>query len=91
MSEFFQNVFLVLQKISINALMVLGYKLTLQRNSDNQVLIHPAQAEDAANLALAGRIIINGISLHYRIIHQVYRIKNYCWNISYPNLQQIYH
>ena len=40
----------------------LGYKLTLQRNSDNHVLSHPAQANDAANLALAGRVIIDDIS-----------------------------
>ena len=40
----------------------MGYKLTLQRNSDNHVLSHPAQAIDAANLALAGRVIIDDIS-----------------------------
>ena len=40
----------------------LGNKLTLQRKSDNQVLNHPAQANDAANLALAGRGIIDDIS-----------------------------
>ena len=39
----------------------MGYKLTLQRNSDNHVLSHPAQANDAANLALAGRFIIEDI------------------------------
>ena len=42
----------------------LGYKLTLQRNSDNHELSHPAQAHDAANLALAGRVIINDKSLY---------------------------
>ena len=40
----------------------LGYKLTLQRNSDSHVLSHPAQAKDAANLVLAGRVIIDDIS-----------------------------
>ena len=46
----------------------LGYKLTLQRKSDNHVLSDPAQANDAANLALARRVIIDDISLcvpHY--------------------------
>ena len=42
----------------------LAYKLTLQRNSDNHVLSHPAQANAAANLALAGRVIIDDISLY---------------------------
>ena len=40
----------------------LGYKLTLQRNSDNHVLSHPAQANDAANIDLAGRVILDDIS-----------------------------
>ena len=40
----------------------LGYELTLQRKSDNLNLRHPVQANDAANQALAGRFIINGIS-----------------------------
>ena len=42
----------------------LGYKLTLQRNSDNHVLSHPAQDNDAASLALARRLIIDDISLY---------------------------
>ena len=42
----------------------MGYKLTLQRNSDNHVLSHPAQANDAENLALEGRVIIDDISLY---------------------------
>ena len=42
----------------------LGYKLTLQRNSDNHVLGHPAGANDAASLALTGRVIIDDISLY---------------------------
>ena len=42
----------------------MGYKITLQRNSDNHVLSHPAQANDALNLALAGRVIIDDISLY---------------------------
>ena len=40
----------------------LGYKLTLQRNSDHHVVKHPAQVNDAANLALAGRDIIDDIN-----------------------------
>ena len=38
------------------------YKLTLQKNSDNHVLSHPAKANDAANVALAGRVFIDDIS-----------------------------
>ena len=40
----------------------LGYKLTLQRNSDNHVSSHPPQANDAANLALAGKVNIEDLS-----------------------------
>ena len=40
----------------------LGYKLALQRNSDNHVLVHPTQTNDAANLVLAGRVIIDDIN-----------------------------
>ena len=46
----------------------LGYKLTLHRKSDNHVLSHRAQANDAANFALAGIVIIEDLSwyvLHY--------------------------
>ena len=43
----------------------LGYKLTLQRESDNHVICHPAEANDAANLALAGRVILYDISLSF--------------------------
>ena len=42
----------------------LGYKLTLQKNSYNHVLSHPAGANDAANFALAGRVIIDDIRLY---------------------------
>ena len=42
----------------------LSYKLTLQRNSDNHVLSHPAQANAAANLVSAERVIIDDISLY---------------------------
>ena len=42
----------------------LGYKLTLQRNSDNHILGHPAGANDAATLAIAGRIIIDDKTLY---------------------------
>ena len=47
-----------------NCTYCLGYKLTLQRNGDTHVLGHPAQADDAANLALVGRVIIDDISLY---------------------------
>ena len=40
----------------------LGYKLTLQRNNDNHVLGHPVQTNDAVNVALARRVIIDDIS-----------------------------
>ena len=40
----------------------LGYKLTLQRNGDNHVLSHPPQANGAANIALAARVMINNLS-----------------------------
>ena len=40
----------------------LGYKLTLQRYNDIHVSSHPPQANDSANLALAGGIDIEGPS-----------------------------
>ena len=40
----------------------MGYKLTIQRTSDNYVIIHQAQTNDAANIALAGRVTIDDIS-----------------------------
>ena len=39
------------------------YNLTLQRNSDNHVLSHPAQANDAANLVIARMVILDDIRL----------------------------
>ena len=42
----------------------LGYKLTLQRKNENHKLSHPAQANDATNLALAGRVITDDMSLY---------------------------
>ena len=42
----------------------LGYKLTLQRRSDNHVLSHPAPANDAANLALAGGVFTKDLSCY---------------------------
>ena len=42
----------------------LGFKLTLQGNSTNHILSHHAEANDAANLALAGSVIIDEISLY---------------------------
>ena len=41
----------------------LGYTTTLQKNKDNHVLNHLAGANDAANLALPGRVIIHDKSL----------------------------
>ena len=60
-----------------NCTFVFGYKLKIQRNSDNHVLSHPAAANDAAKLALAGRGIIDDISLH---------VPHYTSNISNQNL-----
>ena len=40
----------------------MGKKLTLKRKSDNHVFSYPAQANDAANFASAGRVIIDDIS-----------------------------
>ena len=51
-----------------------GYKLTLQRNSDNHVLGHLAQADDATNLALAGRVIIDDIGWY--VPHYIPNISN---------------
>ena len=47
-----------------NCINGLGYKLLLQRNSDNHVLSHPAEAKDAANLVSAGRDVMDDISLY---------------------------
>ena len=52
----------------------LGYKLTLQRNSDNHVLSHPPQANDAANLASAGRVFIEDLSWY--VPHFTLSVKN---------------
>ena len=38
-----------------------GFFLTLQRNSDNHVLFHQTQANEAANVVLAGRVPIDKI------------------------------
>ena len=57
----------------------LGCKLTLQRKKDNHVLSHPAQVNDATNLVLAGRVIIDDINPHYtmfRITLRAHQIKN---------------
>ena len=42
----------------------LGYKLTLQRNSYNHITSNPAQANDPAKGALAGRVIMDDLSLY---------------------------
>ena len=47
-----------------NCTYVLGKKLTLRRNSDSHVISHTAGANDAVNLALAGRVYIDDISLY---------------------------
>ena len=54
-----------------------GNKLTLQGSSDNHVLSHPAQANDAAKVALAGRVIIDDISWY---------VPHYTPSISSQNL-----
>ena len=38
--------------------------MTLQRKSDNHVLGHLAGSDDAANLALAARVLIDDMSLY---------------------------
>ena len=52
----------------------LGYKLTLQKNNDNHELSYPAQANDAINLALAGRVIIKDLSWY--VVHYTRSISN---------------
>ena len=52
----------------------MSYKLALQRGNDNHVLSHPAGAIDEANLALAGRVIIDDISQY--VPHYVLSISN---------------
>ena len=52
----------------------MGFKKTLQRNSDNHVLSHPAQTNDAANLALAVRVFIDDKSLY--VLHFTPSISN---------------
>ena len=52
----------------------LSYKLTLRRNSDNHMLGHLAGANAAANLASAGRAIIDDINLY--VPHYTPRISN---------------
>ena len=42
----------------------LAYKTKLNRKSDNHVLGHTTGANDAANFALAGRVIVEDISLY---------------------------
>ena len=42
----------------------MGYTVTLQKSSDNHVLSHPAGANDAKHLALAGRVIADDTSFY---------------------------
>ena len=59
---FLKDVF-VLAEDQDNCTYGVGYELTSQINSDNHVLSHPVQqANDAANLLLAGRVIIEDLS-----------------------------
>ena len=55
----------------------LGYELTLRRYRNNHVLSHPARANDAENVALAGSFIIDVISLY---------VPRYTTNISNQKL-----
>ena len=61
-----------------NAIYGLGYKLTLQRNSDNHVLSRRS-GTDAENDALAGRVLIEEISWNVplQIYHKI-NIRAYC-------------
>ena len=59
----------------------LGYKLTLQRKSDNHVISHPARANEAANLSSAGRVITEDISLY---------VPHYTPNISNQKLMLVH-
>ena len=76
----------------------MGYKITLQRKKDKHALSHRAVANNAENLALAGRDIIEDISLyvpHYttnisdqklmfgRIVSKVATEKSYIKRSSY--------
>ena len=51
-------------QLQANCTYGLGCKLTLQRSSANRVLSHPAQANDSAIVAWAGRVVIHDISLY---------------------------
>ena len=55
----------------------MGYKIILQRSSDNQAIGHPAQASVATNLSLAGRVIKEDLSWY---------VPHYTPNISNQNL-----
>ena len=51
-----------------NAIYGFGYELTLHRKNDNHVLSYPTGSNGAANLALAGRVIIDVISWYVHIV-----------------------
>ena len=59
--DFLKYVFVFAEKQD-NCTYGLGYKLTSQRKSDKHVLSHREGANDAANDALAGRVITDDIS-----------------------------
>ena len=52
----------------------LAHKLTLQRGSDTHVLSHSSKANDAANLFLAGRVVIDKICWY--VLHYTANISN---------------
>ena len=62
--EFFWKVFFGFAELHDFWTYSLRYKLILKRASDNHVISHPAGANGATNLALAGRVIIEDISLY---------------------------
>ena len=53
---------------------LLGLQINITKSSYNHVLSHPAQANVAENLALAERVIIDGISWY--VPHYTPSVKN---------------
>ena len=53
---------------------LLELQINITKNGDNHVLSHPAEANDAENLALAERVIIDGISWY--VPHYTPSVKN---------------
>ena len=69
----------------------LGYISTIQRVSDNHVLSHPAGDNDAANMALAGRVIIDDISLYVPHYFPNWSNRKLLLGILIPELQRNSH